>query len=103
MAEPEAPTIEPGSEGGGGAEPEGTAAPTPSSSPIAAAAQLEVVSARVPAPLGRKLARAAIELSDGPRGRVRVQEVVAALLARYVVDDADLIELGELVDDYRGG
>jgi hypothetical protein len=60
------------------------------------------VSARVPAVLARRLKIAAAELS-ATHGKVKVAELLAAILAEYVDnrDEEKLARLGELLDRYR--
>lgn len=83
--------------------PETQLAPAPAH-PVGANRQVETnVSARVPAELARGLKIAAAELS-ATRGRVKVAELLTAILAEHVGnyrDEHHLEQLGRLVDAYR--
>ena len=61
------------------------------------------ISVRGPAAIANSVKIAAAMLSTGPRGKVKVAELVNAVLLEHVdyTDDAKLQRLGELVDRYR--
>lgn len=66
---------------------------------------IRVVAARVPVELADRLEGAALELRRRGLGKVAQQELLAALLWRYVDDRAgeSLVGLEELVRAYRAG
>jgi hypothetical protein len=79
-----------------------TAAPTPTVAPSLADEQLVAVFARIPESLSDRLVEGVRALNAGRprRGRVSQQELLGALVERYVTPDAPAA-LSELVDAYR--
>lgn len=77
----------------------------PARAPRSTSGPIRVVAARVPVELADRLEGAALELRRRGLGKVAQQELLAALLARYVDDRAEdsLDGLEELVRAYRAG